>query len=93
MLNITRRAGERIIVGEDIIVTVLEISGQSARIGIEAPRDVTIYREEIWADVKRENEAAAAGGATELPSLPAEASAPSSPVAPAGAHVVVPPSE
>lgn len=89
MLNISRRAGERIIVGEDIIVTVLEVSGQFARIGIEAPRDVTIYREEIWADVKRENEAAAAD-----PGLPpVEAPAADAPAAPASAQIVVPPAE
>jgi len=60
MLKITRRTGERIILGDDIIVTLLEVSGQTARIGIDAPRAIPVYREEIWVEVKRENEAAAA---------------------------------
>jgi len=72
MLKITRRAGERIIVGDDIVVTLLEVSGSTARIGIEAPASVPIFREEIWVEVKRENEAAARA-ATDLSALPGEA--------------------
>jgi carbon storage regulator len=68
MLKITRRAGERIIVGDEIIVTLLEVSGQTARIGIDAPRAIPIYREEIWVEVKRENEAAAGADAS-LPAI------------------------
>jgi carbon storage regulator len=68
MLKITRRAGERIILGDDIVVTLLEISGQSARIGIDAPRSIPVYREEIWVEVKRENEAAAQAAAA-LPDI------------------------
>ncbi|MGD0196498.1 MAG: carbon storage regulator [Solirubrobacteraceae bacterium] len=68
MLKITRRTGERIMLGEDIVVTLLEISGQTARIGIDAPRAVPVYREEIWVEVKRENEAAAGSGGA-LPEL------------------------
>jgi carbon storage regulator len=59
MLNITRRRGERIVLGDDIFVSVLEVSGQTVRLGIDAPRSVRIYREEIWLEVKAENEAAA----------------------------------
>ena len=65
MLRITRRAGERIILGDDVIIEVTEIRGQTVRLGIDAPRSVPVYREEIWLEVKRENEAAArAAGAT-----------------------------
>jgi len=66
MLNITRRRGERIIVGDDIYVSVLEVSGQSVRLGIEAPRSVRVYREELWLEIKAQNEAAvkAAAGAS-----------------------------
>jgi carbon storage regulator len=85
MLKITRRAGERIIVGDDIVVTVLEVSGQTARIGIEAPRDVSIYREEIWIEVKRENEAVAGAAGSALPG-----DSEAAPDAVAGVHVVVP---
>jgi carbon storage regulator len=90
MLKITRRAGERIIVGDDIIVTVLEVSGSTARIGIEAPAAVRIFREEIWVAVKRENEAAASAAAeTTLPDVPPDAAVPPSP--PAGNVQVISP--
>jgi carbon storage regulator len=70
MLIIARRSGERIIVDDRIVVTVLEISGQMVRIGIEAPREVSIYREELWQAVKQENEAAARGDLEALPRAP-----------------------
>jgi len=69
MLRITRRAGERVIVGGDVVVEVLEIRGGTVRLGIDAPRSVSIYREEIWLEVKRENEAAANASA-DFPELP-----------------------
>jgi carbon storage regulator len=72
MLNITRRRGERVVLGDDVFISVLEVSGQTVRLGIDAPRSVRVYREEIWLEVKRENEAAAqAAGATLPPDLPA----------------------
>jgi carbon storage regulator len=79
MLNITRRRGERIIVGDDIFVSVLEVSGQTVRLGIDAPRSVRVYREELWLEIKAQNEAAvqAAAGAAlpegALPQLPTQA--------------------
>jgi carbon storage regulator len=69
MLRITRRAGERVIIGGETIIEVLEVRGQTVRLGIDAPRSVSIYREEIWLEVKRENEEAASAGG-ELPVLP-----------------------
>ena len=75
MLRITRRVGERIILGDNVIIEVTEIKGQSVRIGIEAPRSLPIYREEIWLEVKRENEAAASAP-DELPPLPPLATPP-----------------
>jgi len=67
MLVITRRPGERICLGDDITITVLEVSGQTVRLGIEAPQQVPIYRHEIWLAVKAENEAAATADVTRLP--------------------------
>ena len=61
MLIITRRPGERIMLGDDITIHVMEIVGNSARVGIEAPKSLPVYREEIWAAVKEENEASARG--------------------------------
>ena len=69
MLIITRRPGEKIVLGDDVTVTVMEVSGQTVRLGIDAPKELPIYREEIWAAVKQENEAAARADAG-LPRLP-----------------------
>jgi carbon storage regulator len=72
MLNITRRRGERVVLGDDVFISVLEVSGQTVRLGIDAPRSVRVYREEIWLEVKRENEAAAHAAGASLPAdLPA----------------------
>jgi carbon storage regulator len=59
VLHITRLAGQKIMVGDDVVLHVLEVAGGSVRIGIEAPRAVPVYREEIWHAVRREREAAA----------------------------------
>jgi carbon storage regulator len=63
MLIITRKPGEKIMLGDDVIIEVMEISGSRVRIGIAAPRSVPVYREEIWNAVKQENAAAAAEAA------------------------------
>ena len=60
MLILTRRPGERVVIGDDILVTVMGVSGHTVRLGIAAPGGVPIYREEIWLAVKEENRAAAA---------------------------------
>ena len=72
MLMMTRRAGQKIIVGDDVTIEVVEVAGNTVRIGVNAPRSVPVYREEIWTAVRAENEAAAtaATSATELPSAP-----------------------
>ena len=67
MLIISRRPGEKVMVGEDIVVHVMEIVGNSVRVGIEAPRSVPVYREEIWNAVRDENRAAADALPTDLP--------------------------
>jgi carbon storage regulator len=67
MLILTRRAGERVVIGEDVLVTVMEVSGQTVRLGIAAPQGLPIYREEIWLAVKEENRAAAEAAADALP--------------------------
>jgi carbon storage regulator len=68
MLIITRRPGEKIMLGDDIVVHVMEIVGNSVRVGIQAPRSVPVYREEIWNAVREENQAAAGAAPAELPS-------------------------
>lgn len=47
MLILTRRSSERIMVGPDIVITIIEVRGQQCRIGIDAPKDVHIVREEL----------------------------------------------
>jgi carbon storage regulator len=68
MLVITRRSGERVVLGDDITITVLDISGSTVRLGIDAPTEVPVYRHEIWLAVKAENQAAAGAEVTHLPS-------------------------
>ena len=75
MLIITRRPGEKIMLGDDIVVHVMEIVGNSVRVGIQAPRSVPVYREEIWNAVREENEAAARAADPDLSGVPATASA------------------
>ncbi len=59
MLTISRRQGERILIGDDIVVEIVEVSGGSVRLGITAPAERRIYREELWEQIRQENEAAA----------------------------------
>ena len=54
MLLLTRRPGETIRIGSDVVVTVLGVNGQQVRLGIEAPRDVTVHREEVYARIQHE---------------------------------------
>ena len=70
MLILARRPGERVVIGDEILVTVMEVSASTVRLGIEAPRGVSIFREEIWLAVKEENKAAAEAQADALPSAP-----------------------
>ena len=55
MLILTRKPGESIKIGADINITLLDIKGKYIRIGIEAPRDVTVHREEIYHLVQEQN--------------------------------------
>ncbi|HXG51804.1 MAG TPA: carbon storage regulator CsrA [candidate division Zixibacteria bacterium] len=59
MLILSRRPGESVAIGEDIVVTVLEASGNQVRLGISAPRAVPVLREEIYKAIKEEVRAAA----------------------------------
>ncbi len=52
MLILTRKVGESLIIGDDITVTVLSIIGNQARIGVNAPKDVAVHREEIFNQIK-----------------------------------------
>ena len=60
MLVLTRKAGESLILSHGIKITVIEVKGRQVRIGIEAPPDVTVHREELWERISAENRTAAA---------------------------------
>lgn len=57
MLILTRRVGESVVIGDDIGVTVLGVKGNQVRIGVTAPKDVTVHRQEIYERIKSEQEA------------------------------------
>ncbi|HVV35374.1 MAG TPA: carbon storage regulator CsrA [Acidimicrobiales bacterium] len=70
MLVLTRRTNESLIIGHDIVVTVLEIRGDTVRLGVRAPREVSVHREEIYAKLRNENQAASNVNATDTSFLP-----------------------
>ena len=55
MLILTRKLGESIKIGQDITVTILEMKGNQLRIGIEAPRDISVHREEVYHMIQEHN--------------------------------------
>ncbi len=59
MLALTRKIGERIIIGNNITITIVDIKGENIRIGIEAPRDIRVLRGEIYDAIVAENKKAA----------------------------------
>jgi carbon storage regulator len=70
MLILARKQGESIRIGNDIEVTILDIKEGSVRLGITAPKNVTVHREEIYAAIVAENKAASAPPAAVLPPWP-----------------------
>ena len=62
MLILTRKLGERIIIGEKVQLSVVEINKNNIKIGINAPKDITIYREEVFEKIKKENEMSSVSG-------------------------------
>ena len=59
MLVLSRHRDESIIIGDDVVVTIVDIRGDKVRLGIQAPQDVPVHRQEVYEAIKRENEKAA----------------------------------
>jgi len=59
MLVLTRKIGESIKINEDVKITVIDVKGKNIRLGIEAPKETKIYREEVFLRIKEENRSAA----------------------------------
>jgi len=59
MLVLTRRPGESVMVGDDVVITVLEVRGEVIRLGIRAPRSIQVHREEVYRELQAANRAAA----------------------------------
>jgi carbon storage regulator len=66
MLVLSRKLNENIVIGDGIIVSVMEIRGDTVKIGIEAPKSVKVYRQEVYNAIQEENRHAAESG----PALP-----------------------
>ncbi len=69
MLVLSRRVGERLVIGDDIVVTVIEVRGDGVRLGIDAPRSVAVHRAEVLEAVTASNVAASAADDDAVDSL------------------------
>ena len=73
MLILTRRIGEKLIIGDNVTVTMLGVKGRQVRIGIDAPRDVTVHREEIYQRVLKEQKSLKRNNWVRIPAPTAQA--------------------
>ena len=59
MLVLSRKPGEKIMIGNDVVLTILEVRGDNVKLGVQAPRSIAIHREEIYEELRRSNQQAA----------------------------------
>lgn len=69
MLVLSRRVGESVVIGDDVVVTVLEVRGDVIRVGVDAPRHVQVRRQELLAELEETNRAAASPSADAVAGL------------------------
>jgi carbon storage regulator len=69
MLALTRKTGDAIMINNNIEITVLEVRGDQVKLGISAPKEVSIYRKEVYLEIQKENEAAQAISMDDLEAL------------------------
>ena len=63
MLILSRKVNEKIMIGDDVVLTIIETRGEQVKIGVEAPKSVKVFRHEVFEAVQRENRAAAVSSA------------------------------
>jgi carbon storage regulator len=69
MLVLTRRTQQSIMIGEGVVITILEVRGDQVRIGVSAPRDVAVHREEVFLELQEANKSAASPSADAISAL------------------------
>ena len=69
MLVLTRKAGESIVIGNEVVITVLEVRGGQIRLGVDAPRNLAVHRAEIYQQVMEENQAASIDASVGVPEI------------------------
>lgn len=67
MLVLSRQRDESIIIGDNVVITVVDIRGDKVRLGIEAPKEVPVHRQEVYEAIKRENQRSARNDAAATP--------------------------
>ena len=83
MLVLTRKLQQSIMIGEEIEIVVLEVRGEQVRLGIRAPKNVSVHRKEVFDQIKDENVGAASVRPEDLPTLDAPVPPPAAPAPPA----------
>jgi carbon storage regulator len=79
MLILSRKVNEKIMIGDDIAISIIEIKGDQIRVGVDAPRSVKVFRQEVLAEIKAANKAASESG-RDLPALDLAAASSSAPM-------------
>lgn len=90
MLVLSRRPGESIVIGNQVVVTILEVRGDQVRVGVDAPREVQVHREEVFRQLEAEN-AQAAGSVSRAQQMVARGRMPGG--LPGGGRTAPPPND